>query len=288
METVPEKKLGMTSCLKALIVTWQCYNNSISCFEAAMKCKVWLTLICPMPNHQLLRCKRLDGGPQHTARCCRCTLSSSPIVCTMCTLCCAHCAHWAVCSCCAAAGAETTKEKEEWDTADQRDTLLVALTLFSLCDGNLNSTPSFAFICSPEKKREGRRWGRQRRRMDKSSSLVIDPPDGGCRVSFLSQERKFYLSINGPPDTCFWLSLFFRHHKAFNWGWNCETYIIQAWFVMVCSFLVNGIVFSIINTFGILFVKVGMSESCSPLMRFCSAERGVGGGRGWGRCLQNL
>jgi len=46
--------------------------------------------------------------------------------------------------------------------------------------------------------------------MAKSSSLVIDPPDGGCR----------------------------------------------AWFVMVCSFLVNGIVFSIINTFGILFVKL--------------------------------
>ena len=39
-----------------------------------MKCKVWLTLICPMPNHQLVRCKRLDGGPHHTARCCRCTL----------------------------------------------------------------------------------------------------------------------------------------------------------------------------------------------------------------------
>ena len=30
----------------------------------------------------------------------------------------------------------------------------------------------------------------------------------------------------------------------------------QAWFIMICSFLVNGIVFSIINTFGILFVKV--------------------------------
>jgi len=30
----------------------------------------------------------------------------------------------------------------------------------------------------------------------------------------------------------------------------------QAWFIMVCSFLVNGIVFSIINTFGILFVKL--------------------------------
>ena len=35
--------------------------------------------------------------------------------------------------------------------------------------------------------------------------------------------------------------------------WN----LFQAWFVMACSFLVNGIVFSIINTFGILFVKVG-------------------------------
>ena len=86
------KKLGMTSCLKALIVTWQCYNNSISCFEAAMKCKVWLTLICPMPNHQLVRCKRLDGGPQHTAPCCRCTLFSSPIVCTVCCARCADCA----------------------------------------------------------------------------------------------------------------------------------------------------------------------------------------------------
>ena len=209
------KKLGMTSCLKALIVTWQCYNNSISCFEAAMKCKVWLTLICPMPNHQLVRCKRLDGGPQHTALA---TAGAHSLLNPLCAQC-AHCADCAVCSCCAAAGAETTKEKEEWDTADQRDILLVALTLFSLCDGNLNSTPSFAFICSPEKKREGRRWGRQRRRrMDKSSSLVIDPPDGGCRVSFyLSQERKFYLSINGHPDSCFWLSLFLQYHKAFNW-----------------------------------------------------------------------
>lgn len=30
----------------------------------------------------------------------------------------------------------------------------------------------------------------------------------------------------------------------------------RAWFIMICSFLVNGIVFSIINTFGILFVKL--------------------------------
>ena len=30
----------------------------------------------------------------------------------------------------------------------------------------------------------------------------------------------------------------------------------QAWLVMVCAFLVNGIVFGIINTFGILFVKL--------------------------------
>lgn len=30
----------------------------------------------------------------------------------------------------------------------------------------------------------------------------------------------------------------------------------KAWFIMICSFLVNGIVFSIINTFGILFVKL--------------------------------
>jgi len=30
----------------------------------------------------------------------------------------------------------------------------------------------------------------------------------------------------------------------------------KAWFIMVCSFMVNGIVFSIINTFGILFVKL--------------------------------
>jgi len=30
----------------------------------------------------------------------------------------------------------------------------------------------------------------------------------------------------------------------------------KAWLVMVCSFVVNGIVFSIINTFGILFVKL--------------------------------
>merc|ERR1719500_1726723 len=58
--------------------------------------------------------------------------------------------------------------------------------------------------------RDRERRSETRQRMDKSSSLVIDPPDGGCR----------------------------------------------AWFVMVCSFLVNGIVFSIINTFGILFVKL--------------------------------
>lgn len=31
---------------------------------------------------------------------------------------------------------------------------------------------------------------------------------------------------------------------------------VKAWVIMVCSFLVNGIVFSIINTFGILFVKL--------------------------------
>lgn len=30
----------------------------------------------------------------------------------------------------------------------------------------------------------------------------------------------------------------------------------KAWLIMICSFLVNGIVFSIINTFGILFVKL--------------------------------
>ena len=33
----------------------------------------------------------------------------------------------------------------------------------------------------------------------------------------------------------------------------------QAWLVMLCAFLVNGIVFGIINTFGILFVKLKSS-----------------------------
>ena len=41
-------------------------------------------------------------------------------------------------------------------------------------------------------------------RMDKSSSLVIDPPDGGCRVSSFSKKSK------NPPDwacrMCFFLS----------------------------------------------------------------------------------
>ena len=30
----------------------------------------------------------------------------------------------------------------------------------------------------------------------------------------------------------------------------------KAWLVVVCSFIVNGVVFSIINTFGIIFVKL--------------------------------
>ena len=30
----------------------------------------------------------------------------------------------------------------------------------------------------------------------------------------------------------------------------------KAWLVMVCSFIVNGVVFGIINTFGIIFVKL--------------------------------
>ena len=30
----------------------------------------------------------------------------------------------------------------------------------------------------------------------------------------------------------------------------------KAWLVMLCSFVVNGVVFGIINTFGIIFVKL--------------------------------
>ena len=54
----------------------------------------------------------------------------------------------------------------------------------------------------------------------------VDPPDGGCKVTNM---RLWYRVV---------------------------IILFQAWFIMICSFLVNGIVFSIINTFGILFVKL--------------------------------
>ena len=44
---------------------------------------------------------------------------------------------------------------------------------------------------------------------------------------------------------------------------DTSKYNVQAWLVMFCSFLVNGIVFSIINCFGILFghLKESLEEA---------------------------
>ena len=61
--------------------------------------------------------------------------------------------------------------------------------------------------------------------MEGKGERCADPPDGGWKVRF-----ECYISSH-------WL-------------------VLQAWLVMVCSFIVNGVVFSIINTFGILFVKL--------------------------------
>ena len=58
------------------------------------------------------------------------------------------------------------------------------------------------------------------------ADCVAEPPDGGCKVRPHCRRRSVV------------------------WVFS------QAWLVMFCSFLVNGIVFSIINTFGILFVEL--------------------------------
>ena len=67
------------------------------------------------------------------------------------------------------------------------------------------------------------------------------------------------LEISPEPPDGGWKVLWFLRKRVLIVVSDTSKIHAQAWLVMFCSFLVNGIVFSIINCFGILFSHLKQS-----------------------------